>query len=107
MYNTCYFHLLLNRVVTVIIVGGVKWLASDPSPRALMSVRLFRSVTRLINDALKFVGCCDTCGDAFGSAALDQLVASLTTRLLPLLTASNDLHYYNLGGYSILNTVNL
>nr|XP_045603670.1 rotatin-like [Procambarus clarkii] len=76
--------------------GGVKWLASDPSPRALMSVRLFRSVTRLINDALKFVGCCDTCGDAFGSAALDQLVASLTTRLLPLLTASNDLHYYNL-----------
>ncbi|XP_069941170.1 rotatin-like isoform X2 [Cherax quadricarinatus] len=76
--------------------GGVLWVASDPNPRALMSMRLFRSITKLISDVLKFVHCCGACQASFDSAALDQLAATIINCLLPLLTANNDLHNYNL-----------
>ncbi|XP_042205049.1 rotatin-like isoform X3 [Homarus americanus] len=76
--------------------GGVNWVASDPNPRALMSIRLFRAATNLMCQTLKFVCCNVNCQDIFGSSSWNQLATSITTSLLPLLSANNDLQYYNL-----------
>ncbi|XP_071513328.1 rotatin-like isoform X2 [Panulirus ornatus] len=76
--------------------GTVNWMASNPDPQALLSVRLFSAITKVIGHVFKFLHCCLSAQDDFDNVSLNKLASCITQSLLPLFPANNDLQYYNL-----------
>lgn len=77
--------------------GGTSWVASDYSSQAVQTVRLFRAAAGLVHSTLSLLadGQADT--EAFGDDLWDRLANAVTTTLLPILSANNDLQHYNVG----------
>ncbi|XP_027230320.2 rotatin [Penaeus vannamei] len=96
--------LLMNELVnqesalhqTLRVTGAANWVASDPNPRALLSVRLFRTITNLVRQTLKYISGNPSLQDTDEEFSFDKLVESVTTALLPVLKSNDELQNYNL-----------
>ncbi|XP_066980837.1 rotatin-like [Macrobrachium rosenbergii] len=83
---------------TLKTTGSVTWVASDPNPRALLSVRLFRIITNLIGLIVRLVKDSNLTSDFWASNSTNQLTANVVLGLLPVLKPNdeNEPQYYNL-----------
>lgn len=88
---------LLPIPFSLCFLGAANWVASDPNPRALLSVRLFRTITNLVRQTLKYISGNPSLQDTDEEFSFDKLVESVTTALLPVLKSNDELQNYNLG----------
>lgn len=83
--------------LVVFSAGGTSWVASDYSSQAMQTVRLFRATAGLLGCTLSFLTEGETVSEAFDEDLFDKLATAVTTTLLPILRANNDLQHYNVG----------
>ncbi|KAK8388982.1 hypothetical protein O3P69_020746 [Scylla paramamosain] len=76
--------------------GGTSWVACDYSVQTVQSVKLFRAAAGLVSCTLSVLADCSAGSKVTGENLWDTLAAAVTTTLLPILTANNDLQHYNL-----------
>lgn len=77
--------------------GGTSWVACDYSVQTVQAVKLFRAAAGLVTCTLSVLADCGAGSEVPGEDLWDSLAAAVTTTLLPILTANNDLQHYNLG----------
>ena len=67
--------------------------------QTVQAVRLFRAAASLISCTFTFLAKCDAkkSSEVFDESVWDSLSAAVTTTLLPILAANNDMQHYNLG----------
>ncbi|KAK7071995.1 hypothetical protein SK128_027112, partial [Halocaridina rubra] len=77
---------------------SVTWVASDPNPRALLSVRLFSAVAHLAGQTLRVTQAITSDCGFWDCGNYDQFSKSIAASLLPVLKPSNndEPQYYNL-----------
>lgn len=95
--HVCWNGLLWISYLAVLSAGGTSWVASDYSSQAVQTVRLFRAAAGLVCCTLSLLAEGDADSEAFGEDLWDRLATAVTTTLLPILSANNDLQHYNVG----------
>ncbi|KAG0719705.1 Rotatin [Chionoecetes opilio] len=83
-------HQILNKA------GQTSWVACDYSVQTVQAVRLFRAAAGFVSCILSLVAKCGISSEVFGERHWEKLAAAVTTTLLPILTANNELQHYNL-----------
>ncbi|XP_050706077.1 rotatin-like [Eriocheir sinensis] len=75
--------------------GGTSWVASDFSLQAVQTVRLFRAAAGLVACTLSLLSEGKAGFETFCEDFWDKLANAVTSTLLPILSANNDLQHYN------------